>query len=201
MVVELRNGVRFRPLGRRARADRGVQHAEAGSRSVCSFVPHECDTLLAVRVESPSSRVQRVFSQNSPARSLHGLHDARCVENSQNSVGEGVARRRGFCELGGTKTSRTSTRGQFSRPVVEELAPVQQASGSMHEEAWAGCNECLSLKISQEVEIVPVCAVTMSYLPPPFIAPVPPAPGKEVRSWIGWTPLVKGRGYGGSRVP
>ena len=106
-------GAGFRPLGRRARAERGVQRAEAGSRSVCSFVPHECDTLVAVRVESPSSRVQRVFDalhgnahahhshpQNSPARSLHGLHDACCVENSHNSLGEGAARGRGVCVPG-----------------------------------------------------------------------------------------------------
>ena len=68
------------------RAERDIQRAEAGSRI---FVPDESDTLVAVRVESPSSRVQRFFDalhdnalahnshpQNSPARSLHGLHDA-----------------------------------------------------------------------------------------------------------------------------
>ena len=50
-----------------------------------------------------------------------------------------------------------------------EHAPLQQASGKLHEEARAGRKEILSLKISQEVEIVPGCAVTMSYLPSPLL--------------------------------
>ena len=41
------------------------------------------------------------------------------------------------------------------------------------------------LKISQKVEIVPACAVTVSYLPSPFIAPVPPGPGRDVRNMLG----------------
>ena len=62
---------------------------------VCSFVPPACETLVAVRVECPSSRVQRVYdalhgnapackshSHKSPACSLHVLHDARCGVNS-----------------------------------------------------------------------------------------------------------------------
>ena len=75
------------------------------------------------------------------------------------------------------------------RPAEKKLASLQQALGSLHEETWAGCNESLSLKISQEVEIVPKCAVTVSYLSSPFIAPVPPGPGSD------------GRGCGGFGVP
>ena len=51
-------GAGFRLFGRRARAERGVQRAEAGFRR---FVLHECDTLVAVRVESPSSSCPASF--------------------------------------------------------------------------------------------------------------------------------------------
>ena len=54
-------------------------------------------------------------------------------------------------------------------------------------EAWAGRVQSSSLRISQEVEIVPGCAVTVSPPPSPFFAPASPGPGREVRSWIGWT--------------
>ena len=64
---------------------------------------------------------------------------------------------------------------QVWRPAVKELAPLQQAPGS------------LSLKISQEVEIVPGCAVKVSFVPYPFIAPVPLGPGRDVRNMMGWS--------------
>ena len=131
-------------------AERGVQRAEAGSRS---FVPRGCDSLVAVRVESPSSLVQRVFDalddnahahnshpQNSPARSLHGLHDAFYAENSQNSVGGEAARGRGVCVPGGTKALSMTTLCQVWRFAATELAPEQQSSGSLHDETWTGRN-------------------------------------------------------------
>ena len=82
-----------RSVRRSARVER-VQRAEAGFKSsscrASSSVHSSCDSLSATRVESPSSRVQRVnaalleisHSHNSPARmhenslarSLHGLH-------------------------------------------------------------------------------------------------------------------------------
>ena len=77
------------------------------------------------------------------------------------------------------------------RPAAGESAPLQQASERLHEEAWAGRVQSSSLRISQEVEIVRGCAVTVSYLPSPHFAPVPPRPGREVRSWIGRTRLGK----------
>ena len=45
------------------------------------------------------------------------------------------------------------------RPAVENLASPQQAPGRLHEEAWAGLSQKQGLRISQEVEIVPGCAV------------------------------------------
>ena len=61
----------------------------------------------------------------------------------------------------------------------------------MHDQAWAGRVQRSSLRISQEVEIETGCVVTVSYLPSPFFAPASPGPGREVRSWVGWTRLGK----------
>ena len=97
-------------VGRRQRRARGahVVPPEAGGKrterqcvdSGSLFVSHD---LASIRVESPSSRVQRVFdalhedarphnshSQNSLACSLHDVHAARCVQNSSNSVEMGL---------------------------------------------------------------------------------------------------------------
>ena len=85
-------------FGQQARCER----AEAGS---CL----DSDVLLSVRVENPSARVARVITalhQNSystPARSLHDVHVARCVQNSMNSLGDGVVRGRGFLRTRGNK--------------------------------------------------------------------------------------------------
>ena len=49
-------------------------------------------------------------SQNSPACSLRGVHAARSVQNSLNSVGDRVVRGRGVCVPGETKSLSTSTR-------------------------------------------------------------------------------------------
>ena len=111
-----------RSVGGRSVRVEGVQRAEAGfKRSSCrasSGVDSSCDSLSATRVESPSSRVQRVnaallensHSHNSPARmhdnssarSLQGLHVARSVQNSLNSVGDRGVRGRGVCVPGET---------------------------------------------------------------------------------------------------
>ena len=97
-------------------------------------------------MESPSARVQRVnaalhgnesarnshTSYNSLARFLHSLHDARGFVKSLNSVGDGVARGRGVCRRGETKSRRISTRNR----VREELAlDHRAASDDFHVEA------------------------------------------------------------------
>ena len=56
-----------------------------------------------------------------------------------------------------------------------------------NDEAWEGRIQSSSLRISQVVEIVAGCAVTVSRLPTPAFAPASPGPGREVRSWIGST--------------
>ena len=91
--------------------------AEAGSTCLD-------DLFVSCRVEDPSSRVARVntaLHQNShstPARPLHDVHVARCVQNSMNSLGDGAVRGRGLCVLGGTKSLSTSTRTGVRRSAV-----------------------------------------------------------------------------------
>ena len=65
-------GAGFRPLGRRARAERGVQRADAGSRS---FVPHECDTLVALWfVWSLHRHVSNEFLMHCTTMRVHIIH-------------------------------------------------------------------------------------------------------------------------------
>ena len=77
-------------------------------------------------------------SQNSPACSLHGVHAARFVQNSLNSVGDRVVRGRGVCVPGGTKSLSTSTRRGVRRSAVDESAHPQQTPLKLHVETWAG---------------------------------------------------------------
>ena len=122
------------------------------------------------------------------------MHDNSCSGVHANSSGTytyGNSRvERGHDGCGRTKPLSTSTRCH-GRPAVKKLALLQQVSRRVHEETWAGCKGSLSLKISHEVEIVPECAVTVSYLPSPFIAPVLPGPGRDVRNMLGWSQVVK----------
>ena len=98
-------------LGRRRKERAAVgagmcQQLRAEAGSACLD-----DLFVSCCVEDPSSRVARVnttLHQNShstPARSLHDVHVARCVQNSMNSLGDGA-----ICVLGGTKSLSASTR-------------------------------------------------------------------------------------------
>ena len=120
--------------GQQARCER----AEAGS---CP----DSDVLLSVRVENPSARVARVNtalhlnSHSTPARSLHDVHVARCVQNSLNSLGGGVVRGRGVCVLGGTKSPSMSTRsGGQAFLLCNGSAHIQQTPLKLHAETWEG---------------------------------------------------------------
>ena len=110
-------------FGQQARCER----AEAGS---CL----DSDVSLSVRVENPSARVARVntaLHQNSystPARSLHDVHVARCVQNSMNSLGDRVVRGRGFCV---PKSLSTCARTGVRRSAVEKLASPQQGASKV----------------------------------------------------------------------
>ena len=120
-----------------------------------------------VSVESPSSRVARVnsvllnlclvYSSSNPAHNSHArMSHARCVVKS---VGHTEGGGRLSCVLGETKSLSTSSRCGVRRPAVDELAHPQQAPLKLHEEAWAGLLQNQGLGISQEVDIVLVCAV------------------------------------------
>ena len=73
----------------------------------------------------------------------------------------------------------TSTRCKVGRPAEKELAPFQQASTKLHVEAWAGLLRNQGLGISQEVEIVPGCAVAVACPSCPDNSPVSPGPGQS----------------------
>ena len=77
------------------------------------------------------------------------------------------------------------------RPAVGEDIPSQQASESVHEEAWVGRVYSSNLKISHEVEINKGCVVTVSQLPTPDFSTSAPGCGSIVRSWLGWTLMGK----------
>ena len=74
----------------------------------------------------------------------------------------------------------------------------------MHEETWAGLLKNQGLKISQEVEIVPGCAVRVARPSCPDYSPESHGPGIVIRNMLGWS-LVgenrKGLGYGCFGVP
>ena len=162
-------------------------------------VSHSFD-LSSVRVDSPLTRVQRVtaalhghhnacgthFSQNS-----YSVHDACDVWNSENSRGDTEVGRQHFCAHGETKSLSTCTRTGVRRPAVEKLASPQQAPLKLHEETWAGLLKNRGLRISQEVEIVPGCAVRVARPSCPDYSSDPPGPGRIIRNMLGWSRLEK----------
>ena len=85
--------------------------------------------------------------------------------NSRVAVGHRNSCNSHAAELRGeVKALSTSTRCKVGRLAEKELAPFQQASPMLHEETWAGLfltNQ--GLKISQEVEIIPGCAVSVAF--------------------------------------
>ena len=140
------------------RAVRSAQRggAEAGSDSFDNFVAafHTCEK-HAIRTDRVNVILHVQHSQNSQthnshstiALSLHGVHDARCVQNSSNLLGDGVVRGRGVCVPGETKSPSMSTRSGVRRSVVYGSAHTQQTPGP---------------KIFREVEIVPGSAVKVA---------------------------------------
>ena len=91
----------------------------------------------------------------------------------------------------------TCTRTGVRRPAVEKLASPQQAPLKLHEEKWAGLLKNQGLRISQEVEIVPGCAVRVARPSCPDYYPESHGPGIVIRNMLGWSRL----GYGCSGVP
>ena len=87
-----------------------------------------------------------------------------------------------------------STRRGVRRPAVDESAHTQQAPLKLHEETWAGLLTNQGLKISQEAEIVPGCAVSVASPSCPDNSPVLPGPGRVIRNMLGWSLMEKTEG-------
>ena len=84
---------------------------------------------------------------------------------------------------------------------MEKLASLQQAPGRLHVETWAGRGDNPSLLISQVVETIPGCADMVVRFPSPFFSSVSPGPRRDVRNWIGWTPLEENSSVRGVGSP
>ena len=126
------------------------------------------------------------LSQNS-----YSVHGACGVWNSENSRGDTEGGGQHFCVHGETKSLSTCTRTGVRRPAVEKLASPEQAPLKLHEETWAGLFKNQGLRISQEVEIVPGCAVRVARLSCPDYYPESPGPGIVIRNMLGWSRLEK----------
>ena len=156
-------GVRFSACSKRF-----LGSAEAFSGVVPSSHSFVAFDSLSLRVESPSSRVQRVTAalhghhnacDTHNSQNSYSVHGACGVQNSLNSLGDEVVRGRGVCVPGETKSLSTSTRTGVRRSAVFESAHSQQTPLKLHVETWEGLLGNQGPKIFREVEIVPGCAV------------------------------------------
>ena len=141
---------------------------------------------VVLRVHPHGSHVSTLHSIICVSFSHARMSHARCVVNSVGDTEDGG---RLSCVPGGTKSLSTSTRCGVRRPAVDELAHPQQAPLKLHEEAWAGLLQNQGLGISQEVEIVPGCAVLVACPSCPDHSSEPPGPGRIIRNTLGWSPL------------
>ena len=69
---------------------------------------------------------------------------------------------RRFCVPRGTKSLSTSTLSGVRRSAVDESAHPQEALLKLHDKTWAGILRNQGPRISQEVDIVPGCAVLVA---------------------------------------
>ena len=71
----------------------------------------------------------------------------------------------------------------------------------MHVGTWAGGNKNLNLRISQEKEIMTMCAGASFPSLIPFVTPVLPWPGSDIRMKMGWKVQSKTRKSEGLNFP
>ena len=95
-----------------------------------------------------------------------------------------------------TKALSTSNRCKVGRPAGKLLASLQQVPEKLHVETWAGRSQGPGLRMSQELEIVPGCAVTVTCPSCPFNTPDPPGPRRVIRNMLGWSHEEKKVGSG-----
>ena len=158
------------------------QHA-----SSCPFLKAGTACCLPTCAQGSSVPDTGNLGHSTPARSLHVVHVARCVQNSLNSLGDGVVRGRGVCVPGGTKSPSMSTRSGVSRSAVYGSAHMQQTPLKLHVETWAGLLRNRGSKIFREVEIVPGCAVAVAGPSCPDYPPEPPGRGRIIRNMLDWS--------------
>ena len=91
---------------------------------------------------------------------------------------------------------RGGTKVQVRQGAGERPAFAQQLSGRVHVGTWAGGNKCLNLRISKEKEIMTRCAVSEFSPRAPFVTPVLPGPGSDIRMKMEWKVLDKTRKSG-----
>ena len=172
-------------------------------------VSHPCSIVVRVPplgsiVSPPSCMI--IWGLHHVRAPLHVIHSPALVRdtdlhgrvsvNSVNSVGDTEARGHRFCVSGGMKALTSGTWCGVSCPAVDELAHPQQAPLKLHEETWAGLLKNQGLKISQEVEIVPGCAVSVARPSCPDNSLVSPGPGRMIRNMLAWSLMEKTEGSG-----
>ena len=91
---------------------------------------------------------------------------------------------------------RGVTKGQVRQGAGEKLAFAQQLSGRVHVGTWAGGSKSLNLRISQEKEIMARCADASFPSLIPFVTPVLPGPGSDIRMKMRWKVQSKTRKSG-----
>ena len=178
-----------------------VARAEAGGRhdSIESFFDRCPDPVTRFRRGTSVMHHNLGFSSHahSTARNSQLEHSRATVVhgrvslNSENSVGDTEAGGQRFCVLGETKLLSTSSRRGVRCSAVDESAHPQQTLLKLHEETWAGLLQKPGLKISREVEIVPVCAVSVACPSCPDHSPEPPGPGIIIRNMLGRSQMEK----------
>ena len=120
---------------------------------------------------------------NSLIRGHTECHGSSCGQMGS-SPDSRVVRGPGLC--GGTKV-------QVRQSAGGRLAFAEQLSGRVHVGTWAGGNNCLNLRISQEKEIMTRCAGATFPSLFPFVTPVLPGPGSDIRVKMVWKVQKKTR--------
>ena len=75
----------------------------------------------------------------------------------------------------------------------KSLLFAQQLSGRVHVGTWAGGNKNLNLRIAHEKEIMTRCAGATFPSLIPFVTPVLPGPGSDIRMKMEWKVQSKTR--------
>ena len=108
-------------------------------------------------------------------------HDCSYARESTNSRPV-----RGPEPRGRTKWSRRASLRKVRQDVGEKLIFPQQLSEKVHVETWAGGCQSHNLGISQDQEIGGRCAEFGFPPRTPFVTPVLPGPGSDIRMKMGW---------------